>query len=378
MRSSAKNNPSLYANRIRRRCGFTLVELLVVIAIIGILVALLLPAVQAAREAARRAECKNQLKQLGLGAMNHESAQGHLPTGGWGWKWTGDPDRGYGLDQPGGWYYNVLGYIEQNAIRQLGSDGNPGVVTQQQKDGTLPAVQAGIAWFMCPSRRGDSVYPLEQSSGYLTLDGPPGVVGRNDYAANGGDRFNSNRLSTTGPNLGPGDTVIPPSSTSWGNHMRAKGISIGGRTSTVEGGTGVVLQYSLIKLPQVADGTSNTIFLGEKFIPSDQYDTGDSGDFNQGNDQGWNQGWDIDNIRWTLAAPRADSQWFTDNNGNRLPDSPGDGWLRYRVFGSAHPAGGNFTFVDGSVHTIPYDVDEQVFKYLGHRDDGQIVDSSDL
>ena len=73
--------------RIRNaRCGgFTLIELLVVIAIIAVLIALLLPAVQAAREAARRAQCVNNLKQLGLASANYESANGVLPTGAY---WT--------------------------------------------------------------------------------------------------------------------------------------------------------------------------------------------------------------------------------------------------------------------------------------------------
>ena len=89
--------------RNRRQAGFTLVELLVVIAIIGILIALLLPAVQAAREAARSLECRNHLRQLAVAALNHEQAHGHYPTGGWGFYWIGDPDRGFAEDQPGGW-----------------------------------------------------------------------------------------------------------------------------------------------------------------------------------------------------------------------------------------------------------------------------------
>ena len=71
--------PCIVQKGPRLKSGFTIVELLVVIAIIGVLVALLLPAVQAAREAARRAQCKNHLKQIGLGAINHESTHRFLP-----------------------------------------------------------------------------------------------------------------------------------------------------------------------------------------------------------------------------------------------------------------------------------------------------------
>jgi len=127
-----RSNPlhRLDRRRLVLRClGFTLVELLVVIAIIGVLVALLLPAVQAAREAARRSQCQNQLRQMAVGAMNHESAVGFFPSGGWGFFWVGDADRGFGENQPGGWIYSTLPFIEQQQLYDLASDGDPSTVT---------------------------------------------------------------------------------------------------------------------------------------------------------------------------------------------------------------------------------------------------------
>ena len=134
---------------VRRVRGFTLVELLVVIAIIGVLIALLLPAVQAAREASRRSTCANNLKQLGLGFQLHQSAQKHFPTGGWGYVWTGEPDRGFGTRQPGGWCYNILPYVEQDQIRAIGS----GLPDAQRKSALARLKEIPIATFICPSRR---------------------------------------------------------------------------------------------------------------------------------------------------------------------------------------------------------------------------------
>src|SRR5437879_8985071 len=98
-----------------RRAGFTLIELLVIIAIIAVLIGLLLPAVQRVREAANRIHCANNLKQLGLAAHNHHDSLGFLPSGGWGWCWTGVPDR-VGHRQPGGWTYSLLPYVEQDNL----------------------------------------------------------------------------------------------------------------------------------------------------------------------------------------------------------------------------------------------------------------------
>ena len=79
---------------------------------------------QAAREAARRVQCNNNLKQLSLGMLGFEQLNGHFPSGGWGFHLIGDPDRGTGLEQPGGWFFSILPHIEQAALYQLGSDGD--------------------------------------------------------------------------------------------------------------------------------------------------------------------------------------------------------------------------------------------------------------
>ena len=179
--------------------GFTLVELLVVIAIIGILIALLLPAVQAAREAARRSQCRNNLKQIGLAAQNHVSAFKVFPSAGWGWTWTGDPDAGSAGNQPGGWLYSLLPFMEEQQIHDMGkgmtfSGGGTG-----GKYDVLSQMQAqGIATMNCPSRRGATVGAVFDTAGgganynealCTSLGGA-----KSDYAGNAGTDFNARLL----------------------------------------------------------------------------------------------------------------------------------------------------------------------------------------
>ena len=150
--------------RRHTRSGFTLIELLTVIAIIGLLVQMMLPAVQAAREAARRNTCSNQLRQIGLAAQAHISATGRFPTGGWHWNWVGDPDRGNGEKQPGGWIYNLLPYLEYQAIHDLGARQDPATKRRlaAQMQATAPAL------FNCPSRRDAMAYTALRSEDVST------------------------------------------------------------------------------------------------------------------------------------------------------------------------------------------------------------------
>lgn len=347
-----------YKNR-----AFTLVELLVVIAIIGILVALLLPAIQAAREAARRAQCQNNLKQIGLAALNLESSQKHLPTGGWGWRYAGDPDRGHGENQPGGWCYSVLAYSEDISLRDLGRDGNSNQVTSVQRLGCRQRLESSVNMFVCPSRRGSGGYPFTHPDNYFNSD-RPSIVGRNDYAASGGSL--SPPSIYEGPPLSAGSAVPDPWSfaANFQPYTLAKDLVTSGRSgpSVVPKGNGVVLALSETKLSKITDGTSLTVLAGEKYVPAGAYDTAN----NIGNDQGWDLGFDLDVIRWTKNPPATDAS------------TPSAGEEVHFLFGSPHPGGCQMVFCDGSVRSISFDVESRVSARLGAIDDGEILDSSAL
>ena len=179
------------------RTAFTLVELLVVIAIIGVLVALLLPAVQAAREAARRTSCQNNLKQLSLGCLQHHDVHGHLPSVGWGWFWIGDPDLGFGRRPPGGWHYNVLPYIEQQAVHDFakGSEYGRGNPTKEELLGQM--MQMTLPIHHCPTRRTVALRPTGSDTIQNAVN--PGTNAKTDYGINCGHvLFWMNTMTTFG------------------------------------------------------------------------------------------------------------------------------------------------------------------------------------
>ena len=129
-------------------------ELLVVIAIIGILISLLLPAVQAAREAARRAQCVNNLKQLSLGCLNHESAVKAFPTGGWACCFLGHPDLGVGPSQPASWMFNILPYIEESTLYKV----QQGLTGSALQTAAKTLASTPLNAYYCPSRRPVQTY----------------------------------------------------------------------------------------------------------------------------------------------------------------------------------------------------------------------------
>lgn len=311
------------------RTAFTLIEILIVITIIGVLMALLLPAVQASREAARRTQCQNNLKQLGLAVQNHLSAHKHYPSGGWGYTWVGDPDRGFAEKQPGGWIYNLLPFIERTDLREFGRGASP----SEKKRAATAVTQCPLTLLNCPTRRRAGLFPYLDSS-------PPcnasmvSAVAKSDYAINAGDVDpGTGRWPVT---LEEGDQKDYP----WDDFSKATGISH---------------LRSRVLAAQVRDGSSFTYCIGEKYRATRDFDLGD--------DQSMYVGYDFDSVRWTFP------------NSPPLRDSERAAQQR---FGSAHAAGCNFSFLDGSVRLINYEIDPEIHRRLGNRKDQLIVDMGQL
>jgi len=323
--------------------GFTLVELLVVIAIIGILVGLMMPAVQAARESARRAACQNNLKQIALASTNHMQQHQHFPSCGWGHLWTGDPNRRPGHAQPGGWIFNVLPFMEQSSIYDLGKGftnlNDPAVVTQlraalaEQKASQVPLL-------LCPSRRRVSNFPAVEAT---VNAGQPASLAKTDYAVNGGTyRF-----------LGSGPGIACEAAYDERKYPNIPNCNWTHSDAFLKANfDGISGERSEISVQDVNDGASHTMLAAEKYLNPAYYYTGtDPADNNsayQGND------WDV--ARWTSLVPWQDTMGF-DTSSSR--------------FGSAHSAVFQAAFCDGSVRGIDYTVDSDVFAKFGNRRDSR-------
>ena len=329
--------------------GFTLVELLVVIAIIGILVALLLPAVQAAREAARRAQCQNHLKQMALGMLNHESANKHLPVGGWCAVLSGDPDKGNGKDQPGGWPYNILSYIEETALHDMGA----GLPTAQKNQVFMTRDATPVGAYYCPTRRPARAYPISLRNANHAAQIP--AAAKIDYAMNVGDaacNYDTDLAICAQPN---------PPKPYWNTGVLWPTTTIISNRDNPN--PNPKLENVLVKIGQITDGTSKTYLVGECYRNPDTAISGPS----------------AANDDWPCYNGSQDDKERTVGYDARIyrighpptQDTPGamPTSLRF-AFGSAHPAGFYMAFCDGSVQFISYDIDLETHRQNGHRFDG--------
>jgi prepilin-type N-terminal cleavage/methylation domain-containing protein/prepilin-type processing-associated H-X9-DG protein len=379
------------ANR-RALGGFTLVELLVVIAIIGVLVALLLPAIQAAREAARRTQCINNLKNTGLAILNHHDTLGVFPTGGatWGAQigWFMDNGRPFGPAKQGlGWGYQVLPYMEQGAMRSITSQGelrkvaipifscpsrgemrrSGGGVVKTDYVGTHPcvAIRNGTPFTQAQIKAIDENdnYNLALENFYQGFSDPdfptPPISAQFTPDPDPNDDVGVGNGSLP-PSFGTYDGVIVRSPWRWERYslhtLTSKGVPVPG--------------VSLIDISKIADGTSNTTMVGEKYLRSDLYTIDSPSD-----DQGITEGWDPDVMRCTCVTPLNDSQ--LDPPWTNVPPAIGPAWETV-MMGSAHSGGFNVVFADGAVHTINYDIDVLTFNALGTRSGAETVDLSQL
>ena len=329
----------VHAERGRARSAFTLVELLVVIAIIGILIALLLPAVQAAREAARRSQCQNNLKQLGLAAQSHLNAQKAFPSGGWGWNWVGDPDRGFGINQPGGWCYSLLPFIEEHGIREIGKGASPATKKYALLRQMLVVPSPS---FVCPSRRGATIGPIgDYRIWNLDTTSPPlpPQGSRNDYAGNAGTNHTGCCDVEGGTNGGNGG---PPTGTDQNSAFDIAAYFRGKQYWNKS--TGVIYGGSSISVKKIPDGLTKTYLLGEKSLSPQYYDPAQvpSQYRNVGDDQTMYQGYDQDIVRWcgdsgTQHTPPlgTETQYLPLHDENHFSGGNPDGGWGVGSFGSA-------------------------------------------
>lgn len=333
--------------------GLSLVELLIVIAIISILLQLTLPAIESSREAARRATCQNNLRQIGLAAMGHESALHCLPTAGWGWGWMGDPDRGTGKSQSGSWAYQLLPYMEEEGVYNIGR----GIAGEAKYNALTVLAATPVTPFYCPSRRlpraTPNTYEPVEHAGFERGDlfwynaKKAEKLARTDYAANVGDKW---VFWHEGPS---------PEDADKGKGFLAFRDFEDKQDLTIADVTGVVVQRQPISLQQVLDGTSKTYFAGEKWILVDDYKTGRW----LGDDQSCWVGDDWDTVASTEFQPRRDFS---------LSEAPNENIYKM-PFGSSHQGGFQMLLCDGSVQTMNYDVDSDVHRRFGNRRDNEMT-----
>jgi len=322
------------------QAGFTLVELLVVITIIGILISLLLPAVQAAREAARRAQCANNLKQLGIALHNYHHSYNQFPPSAIhdNFTWSqAHPTHHANV------FVALLPYIEQQALYDA-CDFKVNTSHMSRIGGTGQFVhEIVIPTFICPSDERPRYWdgnPLYHNTGASTKGQKRATA---NYGACIGNQYFwtcsfPGNLFGTGP-AGHADTLNPSQVSGVFSHM-IYGASIS----------------------EIRDGTSNTIAMGE-VRPKCAWHLWD----------GWMH---INANNWIATTAPINYPTCPGERGyGQLPCAVLDttSWAAQQGFKSLHPGGAQFVLCDGSVRFLNESIDYRTYQRLGDRRDGEPI-----
>ena len=306
------------------RNGFTLIELLVVIAIIAILVALLLPAVQQAREAARRSSCKNNLKQMALALHNYHDTHRVFPPG-----YVIQRNPGVTTDCADGngtncygWGAMVLPFVEQAALydQLKGETNNFAANRSWSCDGGMTArdvVRQVLTAFVCPS---DAKGPISTTAN-----------------ASGNCAAKSNYIGVAGGN--------------WG--------------SACNNADGMFYGNSDTRMRDVTDGTSNTLMVGEREAKT-----------NTARRDGIWIGTNGSKPSWDNSIGHGDALGGTGSSSATTRERTKinyQGTSANVAFSSLHKGGAQFALADGSIRFLSENIDQGTFRWLGQKDDGNVI-----
>ena len=306
------------------RGGFTLVELLVVITIIGILIALLLPAVQAAREAARRAQCSNNLKQIGLALHNYHQAVSTFPPGGI----TEGPCCS--TKSLTSWAISILPYLEQQALYDKYD------MNAFNEDPPNQLVrETFLAAYACPTETGVKMLDVPESG--------PGGTGNVSY------RRGSYRC-VTGKSDG----------SQWWDADQNSSLPLDWRGVLHQvADRNVSRDLTTERIADVRDGTSNTLMVGEMATET-----------RQRRRTFWAYSYTSYNA--SCAVPQSRTLLVDYEECSQVGGLGGDNPCK-RGWGSFHPGGLHFVLCDGSVRFIQTTIDINLFCSLATIAGGEVA-----